>query len=189
MFFSDCHVTKKVMDMNKLLGFSVAAMLTVCPMMAMANRPVDSLSSLPEARNLNSLATTNYVRGAYSVLRGDIDKVVEDITVSGLTEPRNIVAPENSVGENLKLLNNAVLELTGGVTGYASVDLHNLSTEGKENIAKEGMYDSNENYTDGTVGAAIKQNAEDISVIANKEIKVVSGWADGSENTIKISEL
>lgn len=41
--------------------------------------------------------------------------------------------------------------------GLANDDLSNLTTTGKENISKQGTYDSNETYSTGTVGAALSE--------------------------------
>lgn len=82
--------------MKKLLGVSVVAMLTVCPMMA--NAAGSAAPAAPEAGNSASLATAGYVKGAYTAIRNDIH-----VAANG-----NYIKSADSVAENLGSLDTQV---------------------------------------------------------------------------------
>lgn len=108
--------------MKKILGVSFAAMLAVSPMMA--NAAVDAsgtagtITAAVAAENnadLTTVATTNYVKGAYNAIATEHNKVVNDMTVENGTY--NYIGAGADVAENLKALDTAVKTLEGTASG------------------------------------------------------------------------
>ena len=143
------------MNMKKLLGVSIAAMLAVSPMLA--NAAVSSLATtgndkatLDAVSNesaTTNVATTSYVKGAYNAIAAEHNKVVTavnniatDINVAAGNQVQGgVVLSTNSVAQNLVALDNAVksaasnastlyqLKENSTVTSTGEGDLHYIS--------------------------------------------------------------
>lgn len=96
--------------MKKILSVSILAMLAVAPLAANAAAG-DQTATEITAKVLDStakVATTSYVQGAYNAIATQHNKIVDDITVSGVTGEGNHIGNDKSVAENLKTLNQAI---------------------------------------------------------------------------------
>ena len=108
------------MNMKKLLGVSIAAMLAVSPMLA--NAAVSSLATngndkatLDAVSNesaTTNVATTSYVKGAYNAIAAEhnkvvtaVNKIATDINVAAGNQVQGgAVLSTNSVAQNLVAL-------------------------------------------------------------------------------------
>ena len=98
--------------MKKLLGISFIAMLAVTPMMAEAGQaiPVAGAGRFADVSDTDTtgntqIATTNYVKGAYNAVQGELRSVANDID---LTVDGKHIDSAASVAENLVSLDSAV---------------------------------------------------------------------------------
>lgn len=118
--------------------------------------------------NDNSFATTTQVATAKTEA---INAAATDATTKANAARTNAVADVKTNLENtttpvydinaksLKVNGAPVLTSHQSITGKANTDLDNLSDTGKANVSAQGKYSASTNYTDGTVGAAIKSKA------------------------------
>lgn len=165
--------------MKKLLGVSIAAMLAVSGANATPTQTaaqIDSAKATAPAQATTQIATTSYVKGAYADIATEHNKVVADITVSGVTGDVNYITNGNSVADNLKQLNEQVVSLTGAAGGTVqdgnfvddantmAQNVNALDTEIGANVT-DGSYVKDENKINGNlqaldsaVGAAVAGN-------------------------------
>jgi len=95
-------------NMKKLLGISIAAILAVSPMLANAepvNRTVAKPAAVSTSNEGIKVATTSYVKGAYTAAKTAIDGIIDDTAVT--TGGQHVTAG-NTVGSNLEQLNAGI---------------------------------------------------------------------------------
>jgi len=199
--------------MNKKLGISVFAIMTVVPVLARADKTIEALPLQSGGSVLSStqVATTSYVKGAYNSVANAVNAVVSDMTVAE-GEYDNI-DPTKSVAENLVLLNNAINSAasTSGTTyvtiGSAtatvpegSETLHYVAANGENvgaNLGKldKAVYDNqsaitvlnSNDETEGSVAYAVKTE-EDRAKAAELALTNSIGELDADKNYLKVED-
>ena len=136
--------------MKKLLNISVIAALAILPMAANA----DITTTDPGATNADAPVAANAPK--YSL-------ATAHTTDANLATAGYVKGAYNAT---IKAINKVATTAADAATK----DLDNLSATGKANISAQGTYNASTNYTDGTVGAAIKSKADAATTYTKTEV-------------------
>ena len=153
--------------MKKLLNISVIAALAILPMAA--NAAVTDAD--PGATNADAPVATNAPK--YNLAQAESND--GNLATAGYVK--------GAYNAAIKAVNKVAT--TAG--NAATKDLDNLTATGKANVSAQGTYDSNTNYTAGTVGAAIKAKADAATTLAgygitdgaDTDLSNISGTGEG----------
>jgi hypothetical protein len=154
-------------QMKKLLGVSIAAILTVIPAMSYADgeRTVTKIgATTPEANTI--VATMSYVKGAHKNVADKVDALIDDTAVTGT---HSYIGAGKSVSYNLEQLDAAVATLSGGAgAGTVSEQIRN-NAENANYTAPEGGNGIGANSIGGAIDelADEKQNKTDSNVTSD----------------------
>ena len=141
--------------MKKLLNISVIAALAILPMAANA----DITTTDPGATNADAPVAANAPK--YSL-------ATADTTDANLATAGYVKGAYNAT---IKAINKVATTAANA----ANQDLSNLSATGKANVSAQGTYNASTNYTEGTVGAAIKSKADAATTYTKTEVDTALG--------------